>query len=261
MLDRRQRGRELRRRALLQVRLHHQLRDRARARAARRRDSCRSAARSSTGRATTCSGAFVGSEGTLGVATKIWLRVIPAPESGAHARRLLQHTATRGRPCRRRLGRDRPGAMEMMDRLAIEAAEGGHARRLSHGRRSGAGGRARRRRGRVPGRFDEVVEVCEGRGDRRPGRPGRGRAGAHLARAQGGVRGDGADRAQLLRPGQRHPAHPAPGGPAPYRRARRRVRAEGRQRLSRRRREPAPAGALRRRRRRASPSGPRSWPG
>ena len=38
LLDRRQPGRELGRRALLQVRLHHQLRVRARARAARRRD-------------------------------------------------------------------------------------------------------------------------------------------------------------------------------------------------------------------------------
>ena len=26
-------------------------------------------------------GAFVGSEGTLGVATKIWLRVVPSPET------------------------------------------------------------------------------------------------------------------------------------------------------------------------------------
>ena len=38
LLDRRQRRRELRRRALLQVRLHHQLRDRARGGAPRRRD-------------------------------------------------------------------------------------------------------------------------------------------------------------------------------------------------------------------------------
>ena len=26
-------------------------------------------------------GAFVGSEGTLGIATKVWLRVVPAPET------------------------------------------------------------------------------------------------------------------------------------------------------------------------------------
>ena len=35
-------------------------------------------------------GAFVGSEGTLGVATKITLRVVPAPRERAHAGRVLR---------------------------------------------------------------------------------------------------------------------------------------------------------------------------
>ena len=78
--DRRQRRRELRRRPLLQVRLHHQLRHRARARAAGRRAG---AARRQGARPSGLDllGAFVGSEGTLGVATKIWLRVVPKPEA------------------------------------------------------------------------------------------------------------------------------------------------------------------------------------
>ncbi len=42
-------------------------------------------------------GAFVGSEGTLGVATKIWLRVVPTPETTQDARRLLRLHARRGR--------------------------------------------------------------------------------------------------------------------------------------------------------------------
>ena len=55
VLDRRQRGRELRRRALLQVRLHDQLRHRAGAGARRRGAGDRSAATSWTRPATTCS--------------------------------------------------------------------------------------------------------------------------------------------------------------------------------------------------------------
>ena len=43
-------------------------------------------------------GAFVGSEGTLGVATKIWLRVVPVPGGGAHPGGLLR--LDRPRPAR-----------------------------------------------------------------------------------------------------------------------------------------------------------------
>ena len=43
-------------------------------------------------------GAFVGSEGTLGVATKAWLRVVPGAGDGEDARRLLRlHAATPAR--------------------------------------------------------------------------------------------------------------------------------------------------------------------
>ena len=54
-------------------------------------------------------GAFVGSEGTLGVATKITLRVVPAARARAHARRVLR-LARRGRRARSPtivVGRDR----------------------------------------------------------------------------------------------------------------------------------------------------------
>jgi glycolate dehydrogenase FAD-linked subunit len=70
-------------------------------------------------------GAFVGSEGTLGVATRIWLRVIPKPEavrtlvaffdSTVHAGEVVSKIVSEGIV---------PGAIEMMDNLSIRAAEG-----------------------------------------------------------------------------------------------------------------------------------------
>ncbi|MGH2683290.1 MAG: FAD-linked oxidase C-terminal domain-containing protein [Actinomycetota bacterium] len=69
-------------------------------------------------------GAFVGSEGTLGVATKITVRVIPRPEawrtlvayfdSTDHAGQAVSDIVAAGVV---------PGAIEMMDRLSIEACE------------------------------------------------------------------------------------------------------------------------------------------
>src|ERR687891_625644 len=70
-------------------------------------------------------GAFVGSEGTLGVATKIWLRIVPKPEtirtlvaffgSPVQAGEVVSEIVSGGIV---------PGAIEMMDNLSIRAAEG-----------------------------------------------------------------------------------------------------------------------------------------
>jgi glycolate oxidase len=67
-------------------------------------------------------GAFVGSEGTLGVATKIWLRVVPKPEtvrtlvaffgSTVQASEVVSEIVSEGIV---------PGAIEMMDNLSIRA--------------------------------------------------------------------------------------------------------------------------------------------
>jgi glycolate oxidase len=69
-------------------------------------------------------GAFVGSEGTLGIATKIWLRVVPKPEavrtlvaffdSTFHAGQAVSEIVQSGIV---------PGAIEMMDATTIVAAE------------------------------------------------------------------------------------------------------------------------------------------
>ncbi|HEY5431488.1 MAG TPA: FAD-linked oxidase C-terminal domain-containing protein [Solirubrobacteraceae bacterium] len=69
-------------------------------------------------------GAFVGSEGTLGVATKIALRVIPAPESVRTMLAFFADTSDAGDAVTAIIDAGIvPGAIEMMDRLSIEAAE------------------------------------------------------------------------------------------------------------------------------------------
>ena len=129
---------------------------------------------------------------------------------GAHARRLLRlHGPGRRGGLRDRRRRDRPGAIEMMDNLSIRAAEGA----------TGAGNPVDAAprwswsstvRGRVRGALRAGRRALRARGadwDAR-GRE-RGRARADLARAQGGLRRDGPDRAELLRAGLRDPAHAA----------------------------------------------------
>jgi glycolate oxidase len=69
-------------------------------------------------------GVFVGSEGTLGIATKITLRVVPAPEA---VRTLVAFFETPGRAGHAVSAIVSagvvPGAIEMMDRLTIHASE------------------------------------------------------------------------------------------------------------------------------------------
>jgi glycolate oxidase len=69
-------------------------------------------------------GAFVGSEGTLGVATKITLRVIPRPEGVRTLVAFFGSTADAGEAVSAIVSRGIvPGAIEMMDNLSIRAAE------------------------------------------------------------------------------------------------------------------------------------------
>ena len=70
-------------------------------------------------------GAFVGSEGTLGIATKIWLRVIPKPEAWRTLVAFFGSTVQAGEVVSRIVSEGIvPGAIEMMDNLSIRAAEG-----------------------------------------------------------------------------------------------------------------------------------------
>ena len=70
-------------------------------------------------------GAFVGSEGTLGVATKAWLRVVPVPETVKTLVAFFDSTHAAGEAVGEIVTSGVvPGAIEMMDNLSIRAAEG-----------------------------------------------------------------------------------------------------------------------------------------
>ena len=69
-------------------------------------------------------GAFVGSEGTLGVATKIWLRIVPVPEAIKTLVAFFDSTRDAGEAVSDIVQCGVvPAAIEMMDALAIEASE------------------------------------------------------------------------------------------------------------------------------------------
>jgi glycolate oxidase len=70
-------------------------------------------------------GAFVGSEGTLGVATRVTLRVVPRPQAVRTLVAFFASTTEAGQSVSDIVSAGLvPGALEMMDRLSIEAAEG-----------------------------------------------------------------------------------------------------------------------------------------
>ena len=106
-------------------------------------------------------GAFVGSEGTLGVATKIWLRVVPSPETVKTLVAFFDSTHEAGEAVSTIVqGGVVPGAIEMMDARAIEASE-----------QMGQAGWSTRAAALLveldgsqhecEARFDEVVAICE----------------------------------------------------------------------------------------------------
>jgi glycolate oxidase len=107
-------------------------------------------------------GAFVGSEGTLGVATGIWLRVVPKPEAVRTLVAFFGSTVQAGEVVSEIVsGGIVPGAIEMMDNLSIRAAEG--ATGAGYPIDAGAalvveldGAEAE-----CEARFEEVVAMCE----------------------------------------------------------------------------------------------------
>ena len=107
-------------------------------------------------------GAFVGSEGTLGVATRIWLRVVPKPEAIRTLVAFFDSPVQAGEVVSEIVsGGIVPGAIEMMDNLSIRAAE--DYSRAGYPVDAGAalvveldGSEAE-----CESRFEQVVDICE----------------------------------------------------------------------------------------------------
>ena len=174
-------------------------------------------------------GVIVGSEGTLGIATRITLRIVRAPQA---VRTLLAgfHTMDAAGAAVSGIvaAGVMPSAIEMMDRLTIEAAE--HA--VAPGYPEGAGAVLLVELDGVVEQVEddaaEIERICARvRRVRDPRRDERRGSRAPLERTQVGVRGDGPDRDGLLRPGRRRPAHAPAGGAAADRGAVRTTTASG----------------------------------
>ena len=110
-------------------------------------------------------GAFVGSEGTLGVATRVTLRVVPRPQAVRTLVAFFASTTDAGQSVSDIVAAGLiPGAMEMMDRLSIEAAEGAvHAGYPTDAEAAlivELDGSERE----CDARFDEVVAICRTNG-------------------------------------------------------------------------------------------------
>jgi glycolate oxidase len=106
-------------------------------------------------------GAFVGSEGTLGVATRITLRVVPVPESIRTMVAFFEDTSAAGEAVTEIVAAGIvPGAIEMMDRLSIQAAE----QATGAGYRLDAGAALLIEldgpREECTARFEHVIELC-----------------------------------------------------------------------------------------------------
>jgi glycolate oxidase len=110
-------------------------------------------------------GAFVGSEGTLGVATKVWLRIVPAPETTKTLVAFFDSTHDAGQAVSDIVqGGIVPGAIEMMDEKAIEASEAMAHAGFPVGRAAALLVELDGAERECEARFEEIVAVCEKRG-------------------------------------------------------------------------------------------------
>ena len=107
-------------------------------------------------------GAFVGSEGTLGVATKVWLKVVPSPETVKTLVAFFDSTREAGEVVSEIVSAGVvPGAIEMMDELAIQASEEMAHAGYPVGRGAALLVELDGAEEECEARFDEVVAICE----------------------------------------------------------------------------------------------------
>ncbi len=110
-------------------------------------------------------GAFVGSEGTLGVATRITLRVVPRPQAVRTLVAFFDSTAAAGQVVSDVVAAGLvPGALEMMDRLSIEAAEAAVNAGYPLDAEAALIVELDGSEAECDARFDEVVSVCRANG-------------------------------------------------------------------------------------------------
>ena len=110
-------------------------------------------------------GAFVGSEGTLGIATKVWLRVVPSPETVKTLVAFFDTTHAAGEAVSEIVQSGVvPGAIEMMDKVAIEASEAMAHAGYPVGRGAALLVELDGAERECEARFDEVLRICEGCG-------------------------------------------------------------------------------------------------
>ena len=194
-------------------------------------------------------GVVVGSEGTLGIVTEVVLRILRKPEATRTFFATFPSTDEAGACVSAIIGSGIvPAAIEMMDRLAIEAAKAatgldwpdvGAALLMD-----------------VDGPLAEVEHTSAERCRASPAGPARSRSGARATRPsamlmwkgrKSAFAAVGAAGAQLHRAGRRHPAHrDRAGAGARSTQLADERRPARRQRVPRRRRQPPPARALRR---------------
>ena len=193
-------------------------------------------------------GVFVGSEGTLGIATKVILRIVKKPEVIQVLLAAFNSTNEAGAAVSGIIAAGMlPAAIEMMDNLAIQAAEA-----AVHANYPDCGGlllvELDGPAAEVETLMEEVADVCTKCGaweirvaqsDAERARVWKGRKAAFAA--VGRISPD------LHRAGRRDPAHGAAARDERDRAAQLRGRPARGQRLPCRRRQPASAGALRRR--------------
>jgi len=107
-------------------------------------------------------GAVVGSEGTLAVATKVWLRVMPSPETVKTLVAFFDTTRQGGEAVSAIVQAGVvPGAIEMMDALAIRASEEMAHAGYPVGRGAALLVELDGAELECEARFDEVVAICE----------------------------------------------------------------------------------------------------